>query len=85
MARQRLPQKPQLLDYEDVMELLCCTRSAIKRLIERDKIPPPHHVDGIGARWFEDEIYDYLTELRAARIAEKRVLAREKKDASGRK
>jgi predicted DNA-binding transcriptional regulator AlpA len=68
---------PGLLSYEDVMDLLKCSKPTVKRLVQKEKIPPPHRVEGVGARWFEDEIYGYLYALRAERRAER--LSREKK------
>ena len=72
MARQRLPQVPGLLAYEDVMEILSCSRPTVKRLVSKGKIPAPCHVDGVGVRWFEDEIYGYLYTLRAAKREERK-------------
>jgi predicted DNA-binding transcriptional regulator AlpA len=81
VARQRLPQIPGLLAYEDVMELLSCSRPTVKRLVERGKIPPPHHIDHVGVRWFEDEIYGYLYSIRAERRVEKEKKSKAKTDA----
>jgi hypothetical protein len=60
---------PGFLSYADVMDLLSCSRQTVRRLWKRGVIPPPHEVEGLGPRWWEDEIYGYLYRLRAEKRA----------------
>jgi hypothetical protein len=65
MPKSRLPVSG-LLSYADVMELFSCSRSSVRRMWRKLRvIPPPHDVEGLGPRWWEDEIYGYLFKLRA--------------------
>lgn len=61
----RLP-LPGLLSYADLMEAFSCSRDTVRRMWKKRKlIPPPHEVEGLGPRWWEDEILLYLAKLRA--------------------
>lgn len=56
---------PGLLTYSDVMELLACSRSTVLRMVRKGILAPPHDVEGIGLRFWEDEVYGYLYQQRA--------------------
>lgn len=54
-----------LLSYTDLMEIFSCSRSSVRRMWKSRKvIPPPHEIDGLGPRWWEDEIVSFLASLR---------------------
>lgn len=54
-----------LLSYADLMEIFSCSRDTVRRMWKvRKVIPPPHEVEGLGPRWWEDDILLYLAKLR---------------------
>ena len=60
-----------LLSYADVAQMLSVSTDTVKRLWKLKKvIPPPHKLEGIGWRWWEDEIMSYLYLERARRQAQ---------------
>lgn len=58
---------PGLLDYEDMMKLLKCSRSTIKRLVQTGDLPAPDRIKGVGVRWWEDDVSAYLYRLKQNR------------------
>jgi excisionase family DNA binding protein len=55
---------PGLLSYESVCRALDCSKSTIKRLVKKGLLPAPEQVPGVGARWWEDDIEQYLHDLK---------------------
>jgi predicted DNA-binding transcriptional regulator AlpA len=53
-----------MVSYEDLMALLRCSRSTIHRMVKRGLLPRPQRVEGLGPRWWEDEVREYLYLLR---------------------
>lgn len=57
---------PGLLSYADLMEIFSCSRPTVYRMWKKlKKIPAPHEVEGLGPRWWEDEIIAYLAAERS--------------------
>jgi predicted DNA-binding transcriptional regulator AlpA len=46
------------------MRALDCSRTTIKRLVKQGLLPKPVNIPGVGVRWWEDEIENYLHEIK---------------------
>lgn len=53
------------------MEALSVSRSTLTRMVRKGLLPAPQKIEGIGNRWWEDEILSYLAMQRLKKRQER--------------
>lgn len=53
-----------LLGIRKVCELLDCSDDTVRRLVKRGDLAPPRQYRGLGLRWEEGDIEDYIARER---------------------
>lgn len=59
--------KPKLLTIADVAALLNVSERTVRNLVDRGDLAKPCKVAGKLARWFPQDVRDYLGKLRSGR------------------
>ena len=64
---------PALLSYSNVAQLLDCSVATVKRLWKKGSLAEPQMYEGIGMRFWAEDVYEYIyAEKRAKRKSPKR-------------
>jgi excisionase family DNA binding protein len=56
--------KKRLLTIEDIAEMLSVSETTVRKLVKDKELAAPRKVAGRSARWFPEDVEDYLTKLR---------------------